>query len=201
LATSEYGLSVSRVRIGPTVAGAILVLLGVLGTQYGTQTYFKDVPTNIVDTFQVGVDVKERDFWFHSFRFEGATIVAGNGTASIVDYGKSNDMNFLVLDSMNFEGWKRRQPGVKYLVEIGQAPTRFDFSFTTAKNDTYYFVFDNYYSTVRREVSLAVRYQYVKITKELRTDYTLAYGAAGLAIVGAIVLTYGVLKKPEIRWA
>jgi hypothetical protein len=175
--------------------------LGILGAMYGNQIYLKEVPKTITDTFQVGADVKERDVWFHSFRFEASTLVTGNGTSSSVAYGKPNDIDFLVLDSVNFDGWKKRQPGVQYLIEIVQASTAFEFRFTTPKNDTYYFVFDNYRSTLKRDVSLAVRYQYVKMVKEAYADHTIAYAGVGMAICGTIALAYGLLKKPEIRWA
>jgi len=109
-------------------------------------------------------------------------------------------MNFFVLDGPNFEAWKQRQPDVQYLVKVTQAPSRFEFSFATPKNGTYFFVFENYYSTMKRGVSLSARYQYVKVIKEQYADYTFAYIGVGIALVGAIVLTYGLLKKPEIRW-
>jgi hypothetical protein len=183
------------------VAGVILTILGVLGAIYGTQTYLKDAPKTITDTFQIGSNVKERDIWSYSLRFDTSTLVIGNGTTSSVAFGKPNEIDFLVLDSVNFDGWKKRQLGVQYIVEIVEAPTAFDFHFTTPKNDTYYFVFDNYRSTVQRDVSLVVRYQYVKIVKEPHVDYTIAYAGSGLAVCGTIVLAYGLLKKPEIRWA
>lgn len=196
-----YSLTVSKVRTGPAVAGVIFTILGLLGAIYGTQTYFKEVPKTITDTFQIGTGVKERDIWSHNFKFDTSTLVIGNGTTSSPAFGKPNEIDFLVLDSGNFDGWKKRQPSVQYLVEIVEAPTAFDFRFTTPKNDTYYFVFDNYRSTVQRDVSLAIRYQYVKTVKEPHVDYTIAYAGVGLGVCGAIVLAYGLLKKPEIRWA
>jgi len=192
---------VSNVRLKPTVAGVILVALGVVGGFYGRQTYLRDVSKTTTDSFQVSADVKETSYWQYGFRFETSTSVSGNGTVTSGVTGQSGEVSFLVMDRTNFENWKLRQPGVQFLVKIPQAPARFEFSFTTTKNETYYFVFDNYYSSVKQDASLVVRYQYVKIVKEPYVEYTYAYGGVGLAILGAIVLSYGLLKKPEIRWA
>lgn len=183
------------------MTGIILVALGVLGGFYGRQTYLRDVSKTITDSFQVSADVKETSYWSHSLRFEMSTAVSGNGTVTGGITGQTGDVSFLVMDRTNFENWKLRQPGVQFLVKITQAPARFEFSFTAPKNETYYFVFDNYYSSVKRDVSLAVRYQYVQIIKEPYVEYTYSYGGVALAILGAIVLAYGLLKKPEIRWA
>lgn len=185
----------------PAVVGLVIVILGVAGGFYGRQTYFKDVPKTIMDSFQVSVDVKETSYWSYGFRFEASTVVTGNGTATSGVTGQPGEVSFLVMDKTNFENWKQRQPGVQFLVKIPQAPARFEFSFTAPRNETYYFVFDNYYSSVKRDISLVVRYQYVKVIKEPYIDYTFAYGGAALAVLGSIMLTYGLLKKPEIRWA
>jgi hypothetical protein len=193
--------SVSLVRLRPTIAGLVLLIAGILGAQYGPQNYLKEVPKPFGDTFQVAMEVRELSFWSYSYRFEASTSVNGNGTISGGSYGQVPDINFFVLDGPNFEAWKQRQPAVQYLVKITQAQSRFEFSFATPKNGTYFFVFDNYYSTMKREVSLSARYQYVKIIKEQYTDYTFSYVGIGIALVGAIILTYGLLKKPEIRWA
>jgi len=198
---SSTGLSVSSVRLKPTIAGLVLLIVGILGIQYGAQNYLKEVSKPVTDTFRVAMEVRELSFWSYGHRFETSTSVDGNGTISGGSYGQVTDINFFVMDGPNFENWKQRQPGVQYLAKMTQAPSRFEFSFATSKNGTYFFVFDNYYSTAKREVSLSARYQYVKIVKEAHTDYTFSYVGAGISVVGAIVLIYGLLKKPEIRWA
>ncbi len=185
----------------PTIAGLILILLGFIASLYGGQTYFKDVPRTVTDTFQVGRDVKNESFWSHDFRFEASTLVVGNGIVSSEVTGQPGSIDFLVLDSANFQSWRQRQPGVQYIVKLLQTQAKFNFSFTTPRNDTYHFVFDNYYSSVKKNVSLSVSYQYVKISREPFTDYTMTYVGLALAVVGTTALAYGLLKKPEIRWA
>lgn len=190
----------SSLQAKPTIAGLALILLGFIASLYGGRTYLKDVPRTVTDTFQVGRDVKNESFWAHDFRFEASTLVVGNGTVSSEVTGQPGNIDFLVLDSANFQSWRQRQPGVQYTVKLLQTEAKFNFSFTTPRNDTYYFVFDNYYSAVKKNVLLIVRYQYVKISRELFTDYTVTYIGLALAVVGTTALAYGLLKKPEIRW-
>jgi len=185
----------------PTIAGVILILLGFVASIYGSRTYLRDVPRTVTDTFHVGQDVRDDSYWSHPYHFEPSTVVVGNITVSDAATGQSSSINFFVLDRTNFESWRQRQPGVQYLVKMLQAQSSFNFSFTTPRNDTYHFVFDNYYSTARKNISLGVRYEYVKISREPYTDHTAAYGGVVLAVVGTTVLAYGLLKKPEIRWA
>jgi len=145
--------------------------------------------------------VKNGSFWAHDVRFEASTLVAGNGVVSSEIAGQASSIDFLVLDSANFENWRQRQPDVQYIVKMVQTQTKFNFSFATPRNDTYFFVFDNYYSAVKKNVLLNVRYQYVRIIKEPFTDYTATCVALVLAMVGTTALAYALLKKPEIRWA
>jgi len=181
--------------------GVVLILLGFATSLYGGRTYLRDVPRTVADTFQVGRDVKNGSFWAHDVRFEASTLVAGNGVVSSEIAGQASSIDFLVLDSANFENWRQRQPDVQYIVKMVQTQTKFNFSFATPRNDTYFFVFDNYYSAVKKNVLLNVRYQYVRIIKEPFTDYTATYVALVLAMVGTTALAYALLKKPEIRWA
>ena len=185
----------------PMIAGVVLILLGFAMSLYGGRTYLRDVPRTIADTFQVGRDVKNGSFWAYDVRFEASTLVAGNGVVSSEIAGQASSIDFLVLDSANFENWRQRQPDVQYIVKMVQTQAKFNFSFATPRNDTYFFVFDNYYSAIKKSVLLSVRYQYVRIIKEPFTDYTATYVALVLAMVGTAALAYGLLKKPEIRWA
>jgi len=192
---------VSSLQVKPVIAGAVLILLGFTASLYGGRTYLRDVPRTITDTFQVGRDVKNGSFWAHDVRFEASTLVVGNGAVSSEVAGQVGSIDFFVLDSANFENWRQRQPGVQYIVKLVQTQAKFNFSFATPRNDTYYFVFDNYYSAVKKNALLNVRYQYVKISGEPFTDYTATYVALVLAMAGTTALAYGLLKKPEIRWA
>jgi len=192
---------VSSLQAKPMTVGVVLILLGFATSLYGGRTYLRDVPRTVADTFQVGRDVKNGSFWAHDVRFEASTLVAGNGVVSSEIAGQASSIDFLVLDSANFENWRQRQPDVQYIVKMVQTQTKFNFSFATPRNDTYFFVFDNYYSAVKKNVLLNVRYQYVRIIKEPFTDYTATYVALVLAMVGTTALAYALLKKPEIRWA
>jgi len=192
---------VSSLQVKPTIAGLILILLGFIASLYGGRTYLKNVPRTVTDTFQVGRDVKNESFWAHDFRFEASTLVVGNGIVSSEATGQPGSIDFLVLDSGNFQSWRQRQTGVQYIVRLLQTEAKFNFSFTTPRNDTYYFVFDNYYSTVKKNVSLSIQYQYVKISREPFTDYTMTYVGLASTVLGTTALAYGLLKKPEIRWA
>jgi len=191
---------VSSLQAKPTIIGLALILLGFVASLYGGRTYLKDVPRTVSDTFQVGMEVRNASFWSYDFRFEPSTLVVGDGAVSSGVTGQPSDIAFLVLDSTNFEHWRQRQLDVQYIVKLPQVQAKFNFSFTTPRNNTYHFVFDNYYSAVKKSVSLSVRYQYTKISREPYTDYTATYAAVVSAAMGAIVLTYGLLKKPEIRW-
>jgi len=185
----------------PLTVGLALILLGSTASLYGGRTYLKDVPRTISDTFQVGRDVRNGSFWAHDAQFESSTQVVGSGVISSTAKDADDSIDFLVLDRPNFESWRLRLPGVQYIVKLVKTKESFNFSFTTPRNDTYYFVFDNYYSTAKKSVLLNVRYQYTKIVKEPYTDYTISYVGSGLVVLGTVALAYGILKKPEIRWA
>lgn len=191
----------SSLQAKPTIAGLVLILLGFVASLYGGRTYVRDVPRTVTDTFQVGRDVRNESFWSHDFRFEASTLVVGNGTVSSEVTGQPGSIDFLVLDNANFQSWRQRQPGVQYIVKLLQTEAKFNFNFTTPRNDTYYFVFDNYYSAVKKNVLLSVRYQYVKISREAFTDHSMTYAGLALAAIGTVALAYGLLKKTEIRWA
>lgn len=188
-------------KVRPTIIGLVLVLLGFAALLYGNRTYLRDVPKTVSDTFHVGMEVRNESFWSYDFRLEASTLVMGDCVVYSSLTNQSTDIAFLVLDRVNFGHWRQRQSGVQYVIKLPQAHAKFNFTFTTTRNDTYYFVFDNYYSSIKKTVSLNVRYQYVKIVKESHTDYAPTYAATILIALGAISLTYGLLKRPEIRWA
>lgn len=68
-----------------------------------------------------------------------ATVI---GTIDQVQGQTTNDIDFYVFDKTNYQSWISKQPSVWY-IKIYRATSNDPFSFTTDKEDDYYFVFDN----------------------------------------------------------
>jgi hypothetical protein len=76
---------------------------------------------------------------------------------------------------------------------------QFNFTFTTANAGIYYFVFDNRASLFKKYVVLSIGYSEVTVTHV--PDPRVPYVAWALMVGGAIILAYGLAKKPPIPWS
>jgi hypothetical protein len=63
----------------------------------------------------------------------------------------------------------------------------------------YHFVFDNRVSVYKKYVILAISYDEVTVKKV--PDSRVGYIGWAVTIVGALVLAYGLIRRPPVTWA
>ena len=189
-------------RAKPAFGGIAILVAGIMLAVYGAQTVVRDVPATRTDPIaNLTVEIQDNSYWSFDSRITRPSYVAGKASVMSSQTGLPSDINFFVLDSTNFEKWKQRQPGVDYISKFIEVADRFSFNLTTLKNDTYHFVFDNYYSTVKKTVGLQVTSTYDVIEKKAVVDYTFSYVGIAVAAVGIVVAVYGIAMPPEIVWS
>lgn len=189
-------------RAKPAFGGIAILVAGIMLAVYGAQTVVRDVPATRTEPLaSLTVEVQDNSYWSLDCRITHPSYVVGKASVAASETGLPSDINFFVLDSMNFERWKQRQPGVNYISKFMEVADRFSFNLTTLKNDTYHFVFDNYYSAVKKTVGLQVTSTYDVIEKKAVVDYTVSYLGMAVAGVGVVVAVYGIAMPPELVWS
>ncbi len=125
--------------------------------------------------------------------------VAASGTVSVTQAptNASGDIRFMVFDDANYQKWNAGQQSDYLFSTVGQG--QFVFNFTTTKSGVYHFVFDNRASVFKKYVILSIGYS--EVTVSYAPDPRVPYVGWGLLAGGAIILGYGLLRKPPIRWA
>lgn len=182
--------------------GIVVLVAGILLALYGGQVVIRDVYTTRTDEVaNLSVEIGESSYWSLDRRIQRPSTVTGKAVVTASATGEPSDVNLFVLDSLNFEKWRQRQPGVSYIVKMPEARDKFAFNFTVLRNDTYHFVFDNYYSSVKKTVAVQILNTYGVVEKQPVVDPTLNY--AGLAIIGlgGVITTYGLVMRPELVWS
>ncbi len=127
------------------------------------------------------------------------TQVAASGSVKVTQAptNASAEIRFLVFDDANYQKWVSGQPADNLYSNVGQG--QFIFNFTTIKTGAYHFVFDNRASLFKKYVVLSIGYS--EVTKTNVPDPRVPYLAWGLIVAGALILAYGFIRKPPIRWA
>ncbi len=188
-------------RAGPFFGGIVIIALGLLLLLFGTQIITIDVPHTETKTLFDTSTLTVGDTYQKSAELAANLTVRCSGSVKIPSSNESGDISFYVMDRGNFEKWHAGDRTVDFMV---QKPTisKIDVSFITAHADTYYFVFDNTYSPLfKKEVTFTASFEYTTIQHETREDRTLNNYGYPIAIVGAILMIYGLIRKPEVRWA
>lgn len=125
------------------------------------------------------------------------TNVAGTVTITEAPSNKTSDITFLVFDSGNYQQWTSGGQAESSYSESNQAS--FNFTFKTETGGVYHFVFDNRVSVYKKYVILTIAYDEVTIKKV--PDSRVGYIGWALAIIGAILLVYGAIRRPPVTWA
>ncbi len=189
-------------RTGAAILGLAILAAGLIIMVYGGQTVMKDV--YMLRTADLGSSasvIGEESYWEVPRRIDRPSTVNGRGTVTASATRQPSDIDFLVLDSTNFETWKQRLPGVNYVMKRVRAQEKFTFNFTVTRNDTYHFVFDNYYSTVRKEAAIQVNNTYGIVEKQAVIDRTFNYAGIAVAGIGAVMTIYGLAMPDELVWS
>jgi hypothetical protein len=141
--------------------------------------------------FRVG-DLTEREY-----SLPGSVAVFGTLDVAQVPTNQSSDLQFMVLDTQNYQLWSSGQQSTYLFTSdhLGHS----NFTFTAPASGVYHFVFDNRASIYKKYVTLSIGYNEVLISNQ--PDPRVPYVGWGLLVVGLVVLIYGVLKRPPITWA
>ena len=185
------------VLLKPALMGMVLLALGiasitVLG-QYVTmevqQTQRRDVEPHI--EFLVG-DLVER-----SYTLPTNVQVFGTVMATQVPSNQSGDIHFIVLDNGNFQKWSTS--GQADSVYSANNQGQFNYTFTTKKSGVFHFVFDDRALPYKKYVVLSVSYNEV-LTRRV-ADTRLVPAGWVLMVSGALIVIYGLARKPPIPWS
>jgi hypothetical protein len=184
------------VLLKTTLVGIALLAVGVIlltvAGQYVTievqQVHSHDVEAHT--EFLVGDQVDRQ------YALPGGVGTFGVITVTQAPSNQSGDVRFIVLDADNYAKWSAgSQANFLYTAE---KQGEFNYTFTTSNSGIYHFVFDNRQSLYKKYVILTVAYN--EITTTRAPDPRTAYVAWPLVVAGALVLLYGVARKPPVTW-
>ena len=188
------------VLLKPTIAGALLLVLGVLAitilSQYVTmqvqQTERHDLEPHV--QFMVG-DMADRPYTLPATaNILGTVDVTQALSTNENDSGK---FHFIVLDDANYQKWSSSSQANPIFATDQQG--LFNYTFTAPASGVYHFVFDNRQSPSKKNVVLMVAYDEV-LTSRVPDTRIVPVGYA-LMILGALLLIYGLIRKPQIIWS
>jgi len=180
-----------------TIAALAILVIGVLllgyGGQYITMTVQNVQRTNVEPhaEFLVG-DVVER-----SYSLPGGVTALGVISITQAPSNESGEIRFLVFDEQNYQKWS--SGGQASFAYSAEKQGQFNYSFTTGVSGIHHFVFDNRASLYKKYVIFSLAYDQV-VTSQV-PDPRTQYVAWGLICVGAILLVYGLLRKPPLVWS
>ncbi len=185
------------VLLKTTLAGACLLVVGILLMttlgQYVT-VEVQQVQTRPIEPhaeFLVG-DVVDR-----SYSLPASASTSGSVGVTQAPTNASGDIRFMVFDAENYQKWNSGQQS-DFLFSA-EKQGQFNFTFTTARSGVYHFVFDNRASLFKKYVVLSVSYSEVSVSHV--PDRRMPYIGWALLVGGAIILAYGLVRKPPIPWA
>lgn len=156
------------------VGGVIVLVVGALLFVYG---FFFPPRETIVDTAET-IDIGH----YYGYWFE---VPIGMSIRS--EYATSDDVEFYVLDSDNFELFDAGESCDEIYYSVGESQVH---TFHAPKDDTYYVLLCNLGDN---NVSASL-----KITREVSWARFIYFGGIGLSAIGFIGLIAGLLLKPKM---
>ncbi len=194
------GLTLSDCRmvlLKTTLVGVCLLVVGILlltvAGPYIT-VEVQDVQRRDVEPhaeFLVG-DVEDR-----TYSIPGSVSVFGSIDVTEAPTNQSGDIRFMAFDADNYQRWS--SGGSSNFLFSAEKQGQFNFTFQTEKSGVYHLVFDNRASLFKKYVILSVSYKEVSISHI--PDPRVPYVGWALAVGGAIILAYGLARRPPIPWA
>ncbi len=185
------------VLLKTTLTGVCILVIGILLItmlgQYVT-VEVRDVQTRDVEPhaeFLVG-DIADR-----TYSLPASVSAFGSVDVTQAPTNASGDIRFMVFDAQNYQKWSSGQQA-DFLFSA-EKQGQFNFTFTTANSGMYHFVFDNRASLFKKYVILSVSYS--EVTLSHVPDPRVPYIGWALLFGGALILAYGLVRKPPIPWA
>ncbi|MEM2896697.1 MAG: hypothetical protein QW265_03010 [Candidatus Bathyarchaeia archaeon] len=180
--------------------GITIIVIGLLLFVFGTQTSIAyDVKIdkgNLIEPVYFSV----KDVYFIERSLQKNTTITCLGKVEILETDDQNDINFYILEEENFKKWKAREDDVNYKLRLLRVKD-FNTSLIVDKDGVYFFIFDNSYSFLKKEVNFQVIYQREVLIPKESKSYELNNLGIGLAILGSVLTIYGIIKKEPIPWS
>lgn len=180
-----------------TLAGACLLVVGILLlttlSQYMTvqvqQVQNRDIEPHA--EFLVG-DVTDR-----TYTLPASVPAFGTVDVTQAPTNASGDIRFMVFDADNYQKWSSGQQSDFLFSAEKQGQS--NFAFTSTNAGVYHFLFDNRASLFKKYVVLSIGYS--EVTVSHIPDPRVPYIGWALLVGGAVILAYGLARKPPIPWA
>jgi len=179
------------------LAGVALVVLGLL-----VITIIAPIITvEVQEVHQISVEPHAEflvgDTVDRSYALPKETNVIGTVFVTEAPSNRTSEISFLVFDAENYQRWT--SGGLANALYSRENQGQFNFTFKTESSGQFYFVFDNRASLYKKYVVLTIAYD--EVTTEHVPDARVSYVGWGVAIMGALVLVYGLVRKPPVTWA
>ncbi|MEM3003920.1 MAG: hypothetical protein QXO25_01615 [Candidatus Bathyarchaeia archaeon] len=188
-------------RAMSTLAGAALLVVGLLMAYFGVYTYTVETPIvetrTIFDGLRLGPigdyavkDIELREDYL--VNLQGSVTVPGSNSSGVV--------NLYVMNSDEYQRWRNGEKNIEYLFSRERVE-RFNVSFSSGENGTFHIVLDNTIDPMyKKEVTLSAKYSYQTTLPEVREEKMLKQAGYPVAVLGVLILVYGLLRKPVVRW-
>lgn len=137
------------------------------------------------------------DFIDKPYNLPASVNVIGTLSGTQAPTNETSDIRVLVFDAENYQRWS--STGQASSVYSADKQGKLNFTFKIDKEGIYHFVFDNRASLYKKYVVLTIAYDEV-VTQRV-PDTRVGYVGWALAVVGAVILVYGLVRKPAITWA
>ena len=188
-------------RAGSFFGGILLLVLGVLLFLFGTQVHMVEVPKTEAKVLFDKSMLTVGDYAYKSSGVPANVTVFCSGLVTLPSSNESSEINFYVFDKANFQKWQNGDRSSNFIVQR-MGVNQLEASFITVHEDTYYFVFDNSFSTLyKKEVVFSASYEYKVVGYKPVEDRTFNSYSYPLIVAGAVLAAYGLIRKPEVRWA
>lgn len=190
-----------ELRAAPTFGGLAILVVGLLMINFGAYSYTVEVPRIETRPILSGERLSQiGDFVSKEIDLRNTWIVNLEGKVEILGSNGSGAIDLYVMNSREYQRWRNGEKDVEYLVKRERVD-RFNGTFVPTENGTYYVTFDNRFDPkYKKEVTFTARYTFETRVPETRQEDILTKVGYPLAVLGAISLIYGLVRKPDVKW-
>ncbi len=180
-----------------SIAGILAVMVSLAFMFPLSNALTVDVPRVVIGDLIPATKALVGDAYEKSTSIEKGAKVTGTVQVRVAGGDSAGEIVFMVLDGSNHTRWLAGESFRALYKNTGS--DLFDFFFTVERSGAHYFVFDNRASLYKKEVSFAAKYEQTVLSKE--PDSRVRYFAYALLVAGIPVLGYGLIRRPQVRWA
>jgi hypothetical protein len=172
-----------------TVAGVIILVVGLVLAVAGTRTTYQSVEytETLIDSSYSSLSPYYYIYWYD-------TLEAGDKVSGSIE--TTQPVNFYIFTNDQFNDWLTTysySPSAPSIVTRTNSQSMV-FSVTISVTDTYYLVVDNYYGYTGCTIN-SIKVDRIYYETVERRDYTLNMIGGVLAIVGIVVAAVGATRK------